>query len=506
MTTDLPTGAVERGLRTELLPGSVAETALHLLAAFTLLWISVSSFVISMPLGLAVTFALTLALVTFRPQAAPMVIVTAFMFQNVIIATFTPMVPNDQAFDSLRGANFVVLMTAYGAFLLATFQSRLRHVTGLRPWLIAGLGVLAMICVYLALGAVAGEPRDAIVYFRNTVSPLACFHVALVAASLYRVRLDRALAWLGAAAIVYGYGELLFTMDFLHIFNGDLYIERQIRRQIETGEWEKRLQETGFVLRGLADVMTTDFFNTPFFRDILPPVFRIGGPNFHPISFAYALAIISIWQIFRGRWLLPLFALPLLLVIGSKGAMVMYGLALAVFVGMRLLRARQVLVLFLLASVAWLSLAIVIGLRGGDYHVLGFVSGLAEFVQNPIGHGLGLGGNLSSTSEHLDWGDAQATGATSIPVESAVGVMLYQMGVGALVFFAFLFALAATSRRLFLRTGDSAFLFGFVVTTAIACNAVLQEEAFYSPLALGFCLLLLGTTLGSYWRQNASTR
>jgi len=35
---------------------------------------------------------------------------------------------------------------------------------------------------------------------------------------------------------------------------------------------------------------------------------------------------------------------------------------------------------------------------------------------------------------------------------------------------------------------------------------VLQEEAFYSPLALSFCLLLVGVSLGTRWREMAAAR
>src|SRR5690606_14906966 len=118
-------------------------------------------------------------------------------------------------------------------------------------------------------------------------------------------------------------------------------------------------------------------------------------------------------------------------------------------------------------------------------HVIGFLTGLRDFFQNPAGQGLGIGGNLSSTSDNLDWRHAQAVGETPVPVESAVGVMLYQMGVGSVLFFAFLGAVAASARRQILKTGSADFWFAFVTVTTISANAVLQEEAFYSPLALG---------------------
>ena len=498
-TATLPLG----NPRYRRVPQSGAEDALHVVAALLLIGAAVSSFAISTVFGAVTAFVLTLFVSTALPASIPVVVICAFLFQNMMVAWFTPYIPDNNAFDALRGANFVVLMTAYGAFLAASLQVRLRRVTQARPWLLWGMALAGIITFYMLWGALRGVPKDSIIYFRNTITPLACFHIGIVAASLYRVDLRRSMLWLGASAVVYGYCELLFTMDFLSLFNGDLYIQRAIRRQIETGVWEKALQQTGYVLRGLEDVMTTTFFNTPLFADLFPRVFRIGGPNFHPISYAYALGIISIWLLFKGRWFLPLAALPLLLVIGSKGAMFMVVLAFAVRLGQRPFGLRLTLLGVLAIAATWIIAAIGYGVGHGDYHVLGLIAGVRGFLGNPLGQGLGIGGNLSSTSFNLDWDRAQAHGVAAVPVESAVGVMLYQMGIGSMVFFGFLAALAVSARRLLLKTGNPEFLFAFVAVVTISTNAVLQEEAFYSPLALGFCLLLVGTAFGTHWREES---
>jgi hypothetical protein len=477
---------------------------LHVVVAFALLALSIACFVVSTVFGIVATFALTLALCVIMPAAAPVLIVISFMFQNMMIACFTPLVPNDEAFDSIRGVNFVILVTAYGAFVLASFQERLLEVAKLRPLLRLSLALLGVVMFYLALGVVHGNPRDAIVYFRNVLTPLACFHVAVVAASLYRIDMRKSLIWLGGAAIGYGYCELFFATDFLSLFHGDLYVERQLARQVDTGAWEKLLQQTGYVVLNMHDMMTTTFFNLPFFADILPRVYRIAGPNFHQISFAYALCTISVWLLFRKNWIVAVLALPLLLVVGSKGATAMLVFALLFKLTARLLGPRVALNLTLIGAIAWIIAAVIVGARGGDYHVLGFLAGLHGFVGNPFGQGLGIGGNLSSAFDTVDFQLAQATGATDIPVESAVGVMLYQMGIGAFVFFGFVAAVAVICRRLFLKTGDELFAFGFIALVVTSANAVLQEEAYLSPLALGFSLLLIGVSLGSYWREVLS--
>ncbi|TIO78524.1 MAG: hypothetical protein E5X74_02120 [Mesorhizobium sp.] len=489
------------------LPGrDTPEALLHVGTALVIVALAVSSFAVWTPFGVAATFVLTLILANAMPSGVPVLIICAFLYQNLVVAWFTPYIPDNDTFDALRGTNFIILMTAFGIFLAASFQHRVRALTELRPWLLLSMVLCGTVCFYFALGVVHGGPKDAVVYFRNTITPLACFHIAVLAASLYPVDLRRSMLWLGAGAIIYGYAELIFTMDFLGLFHGDLYVERSISRQVETGVWEQALKETGFVYRGIEDVMTTTFFNTPLFNDILPSVFRIGGPNFHPISYAYALSTISAWLLFRGRWLLPVAALPLLLVIGSKGATFMLFVAIAARLIYKPSRAGLTLTAVIGLAVVWTTAAIGYGATHGDYHVLGLIAGMRDFLADPLGQGLGLGGNLSSTSINLNWQSAQAEGAASVPVESAVGVMLYQMGVGSLVFFGFLAALLVALRRQLIETGDPDFLFGFVGIATISANAVLQEEAFYSPLALAFCLLLVGISLGTRWRKAAAAR
>jgi hypothetical protein len=360
-----------------------------------------------------------------------------------------------------------------------------------------------VICLYLALGAVRGGPKDAVIYFRNTITPLACFHIALLAASLYRVDMRLPVACLCAIAVGYGYLEQIFRMDFLALFHGDLYVQRGLKEQIEAGVWEKALRETGFVLRGLEDTMTATFFNTAFFGDALPRIFRNGGPNFHPISYAYVLSLSSAWLLFRGSWLLPLAAFPLLLVIGSKGAAFLLAVALAARITYRPARPRLTLIAVVLLATIWTVAATAYGARHGDYHVLGLIAGVRDFLGNPLGQGLGIGGNLSSASVNLDWDRAQGEGAAAVPVESAVGVMLYQMGIGSFVFFGFLAALAVSAGRRLVETGRPDFLFAFVAIVTISANAVLQEEAFFSPLALGLALLLTGVSFGTYIREAA---
>ncbi|TIU61746.1 MAG: hypothetical protein E5W25_28275, partial [Mesorhizobium sp.] len=194
------------------------DALLHVCVSLTLVALTVSAFAVWTPFGIAATFLLTLIVANAMPAGVPVLIICAFLYQNLVVTWYTPYIPDNDTFDALRGTNFVILMTAFCIFLAASFQQRVRALTELRFWLLLSIVLCGTICFYLALGIVHGQPKDAVVYFRNTITPLACFHIAVLAASLYPVDLRKSMFWLGAGAVIYGYVELTFTMDFLSLF------------------------------------------------------------------------------------------------------------------------------------------------------------------------------------------------------------------------------------------------------------------------------------------------
>ena len=277
---------------------------------------------------------------------------------------------------------------------------------------------------------------DAIIYFRNTITPVCTFAIGLIAAMLYGARINRLLLIIGAIALFYGYCEFFFQLDFLALFHGDDYTAMRFVDRLETRQLVNSLQDPGVRYPGLQELMTVPLFNLTVLDDYLPRVFRLSGPNFHPISYAYAIAIIASWFVMQRRWAFLIIALPLLFVVGSKGATVIV-LATVFFRGaLFFLRPRAAIASLVGILVLYITAAIVIGHVKADYHVLGFFAGIRDFIGNPLGQGLGIGGNLSSSLDGVhDWQEAQHQGIANIPLESAVGVMLYQMGPGALALF-----------------------------------------------------------------------
>jgi hypothetical protein len=121
-------------------------------------------------------------------------------------------------------------------------------------------------------------------------------------------------------------------------------------------------------------------------------------------------------------------------------------------------------------------------------------------VSQPFGRGLGVGGNLSLDMSTIDWSKSQQLGHTDVAVESAVGVLLYQMGVFGAALLAVMAWLALKLWRIYARDKGRLFIVGACSILTIMANGIFQEEALFSPLALGMVLGLAGLLLGRAYR------
>ena len=448
-------------------------------------------------LAYAFTFAAMFGVTLLLPGTTPFLVIFAFLFQNTFVAFAATWVKSTEVLDQMRALNVIMLAAVFTCFLVTgQFSARVLP-RGVRPWVNATWLVFAVVGLYFALGLALGNGKDAIIYLRGIVVPLMCLQIALVCGARFRVPLAPALLVATLLIIVYGYCELIFETRFLSLFNGDRYLWLKMQDDIVRGVYTRLMQETGFVLRGIDDMMRVSLFNLSGSDHDAIKIFRLSGPNFHPISFGYALALLSAWLFAnRVRWV-AILALPLLIFVGSKGAIVLFLLFFFMLLAMRLLPARVAMAAFLVVLGLYIAAVVWLGLRVGDYHVLGLMAGIRDFLANPLGHGVGSGGVMSAAGSMVDWGNAQGTGATDIPVESAIAVLLYQLGIGATVFVGLLVMLARRFRKAYLASREPLFLFAFVAIATICANAVFQEEAFFAPLALGLCLMLTGLSLGA---------
>ncbi len=150
----------------------------------------------------------------------------------------------------------------------------------------------------------------------------------------------------------------------------------------------------------------------------------------------------------------------------------------------------------LLATYATVALLTAIAVK--NYHALGLIAGLKGFPLNPIGHGLGSSGILAIEFTDINWDAAQHTGSTDVVVESAIAVLLNQMGAATFAIIGLNIWLAVQAWRRFQESGDKALAAAAFMLLSITVNGVFHEEAMFAPLAQGTVMIMVGFALGRY--------
>lgn len=445
---------------------------------------------------IACTIALAL------PAYVTPVAIFTLVFQNIFVSIMSPIINSPSELEFIKGYNFLGCAVMW-ATVVSVWLIRWRSApAGVVKLMLAGAAVMAVIGVYFLLGFVQ-DRMPAIIYLRNVAFPLLMFQLALLTASSHPAPVTRILIAIGVLMIVCGYIEFAFRDFWLDITNGHAYWRFEEIKATDTGVWEREMRATGHVTVDLKDRFQFSFLNTPLLDGLgLPPFLRVFGPNISAISFAYGLSFFVLFMFATRRYLIAAFALPLAILCGVKGGLIMVLFVVAGLVGTAVIGAVPTLVAGCFAAVAYAVVGIYVGLQIGDYHVIGFMGGLNGFVQNPAGRGLGIGGNLGADFASIDWSAAQHAGAVDGAVESAVGVLLYQMGVAALVPLAYYGAIAFLVWRRYVRSRllvQGMVAFGILITLV---NGVFQEEALFAPLALGMLMSLAGLALGNAIRAE----
>src|SRR5262249_26229433 len=158
--------------------------------------------------------------------------------------------------------------------------------------------------------------------------------------------------------------------------------------------------------------------NTPLLEGFgFDQLLRVFGPNISAISYAYGLAFFILFMLSTKRYLIAAIAVPLAIVCGVKGALIMTLFVIAGWIGTLVIGALWTLVGGVIAVLVYAAIGIYVGLQIGDYHVIGFMGGLNGFIAWPFGRGLGVGGNLGDDFAKIDWSAAQQAGAVDGAVE-----------------------------------------------------------------------------------------
>lgn len=223
----------------------------------------------------------------------------------------------------------------------------------------------------------------------------------------------------------------------------------------------------------------------------------------HAVSYAYVVGVTAIVAMTLRRFEIVFLAIALLVMAGIKGPLLML-LATICLATLWIVTRNRLMVLLasVVLLVAYVGFGIRTGIANSDFHVIGFLGGLHGFMSTPQGHGIGVGGNLSALGVGgLDWATWQKLGV-DFALESAVGVLLYQMGVAVVVVYLpiFITIFAGFKRKLQIGGGRGILTRPtdtlFIAIAVILANGFFQEEA-YSPYALGLLTLFGGIVISN---------
>lgn len=468
------------------------------------------AFVIALPvalhlashaLAILVCVLLGLTVAVFVTPTVPVVLIVAYLFQNLFVALVSPEITSIDELNSIRGYNFLLTAVIWAVLVLSYWTARQDFDRGMQRLMDLTTAAFVVIGIYFCLG-LAVSPMGAVVYLRNIATPFMLLQIFALVAYRSRVDITGPVTLIALIAVAYGYVELVCQGALYSLVHGDTYLTLGMRDSMDSGYWARQVHDTGFVLRSYLDTMKIDLLNTPLLADWNITLSRIVGPNFHSISFAYCLAGLAIMLSATGRWWFTLLILPLVLAISSKGALVLLLLVSVALLLISYVPAARRLWLYVALLACYAALGVVTGIGNQDYHVIGFIGGLRGFLSNPIGHGIGAGGNLATNIAVLDWSQAQGLGHTDIAVESAIGVLLFQVGVAAFGLLAIFVWIARKLWTLYLCSLNPIFAAAAIAIITILVNGIFQEEALFAPLALGLFTAFAGLLLGSVYREQ----
>ncbi len=424
------------------------------------------------------------------------VFMQTLLYQNMLISIFSSDM-DPTTFSALQGTNFACLavMAVVASFQLLPLMQRYRQIT---VSLLVAFGILIL---YTGIGAIKAGPTSAIVYFREFASPLLA---GIVGIELGRVWGFRTVG----VCLLYSFVLAILLSIFEYCYPIDFYTAIDEVRYLQLKYFAQPTGNTFYTAQDIVVHYTSVFFNITAGSTASDSLqsFRFGGTIINPISNGYVIAVSGIVAIAlkRSFWLLIL--VPMLVMEGVKGANILLLISVALFWVWAAIPHRPTLVVTgLVLAALYIGVGIFLGLRNDDFHVLGFMGGVHALMHDPIGHGVGVGGNLSSNANAgFKWTGRGGfvNGGVDFAVESAIGVLIYQMGVAAAailgVFATFLWQ-APLGDRIFLRPLRSDIV--FLALAMIVVNGVFQEEAF-APYAAGLLMLLAGVLIGNQRRPG----
>ncbi len=423
----------------------------------------------------------------------------ALFLQNILVASVTTIDdPNNMfLFTMSLGTSFFItcLFSVYSGVSWLGFRQNLPLENRvLLRWTIF-FSLVAII--YSGLGFASSDIKSVLTYLRVYLGAVMFLCIGVTAG--YRISsafLINAIRVLAILLVIWGIAEFCFAREVLEFFNV-LYYTRM------------KFMGTRPLVESLDILMRPQSYlnlSGQYGLDIKLP--RLEGPNIHAISYAYELAFCGLVCFMYRYRTLAAACFAMLVLVGSKGAIMETCMSLSFYI-LYCILPRPRLLLFLMAIFisAYITAVTYYGLASQDFHILGLIGSIHGFLADPLGRGVGVGGNMSTqslkdaTMETLQ--RFQHQGTADFALESGFGVMLYQLGIATLVFLVFYHCIFRSIwDKITAQGADKRMVILPLALILVLVNSLFQEEAF-SPVSIGLWLFLSGFFLAGKWREEA---
>ena len=476
--------------------GTTAKVLASILFALFLSGFSILLHLISQPLAITFCVLSSVALAIYFEQYVPTVLFVCLIFQSTFISLASTRVHSAAELIPMKSYDFLIAVCVWLVIAAPFFFQRRVNSPLVRNLFYLGCLILLVATVYFLLG-LRYNARNSVIYMRNVSTPVMLFQICLLCSCRHAIPMRTISTVILCLLIVCGYMELLDRKLWLDVTNGWRYFDLSLASQMYDPYLIKQMQQGGIVVANPLDLLKTNFLNMNLFGQLGYQIVRLQGPNFHPISYGYSLAAFMTFCALHKRKALFVLAVPLLLFASAKGAIVMTLVCLLVTIVSDGRFRRMAAPLLIIGLSIYAFLVFVSGRASGDFHVLGLLGGINGFLRQPWGRTLGQGGNLSTNFAKLDWSKFQHVGAANTALESAIGVMLYQMGVAAIPIILTYVSIARTCWRIHETSRIPVLAMCASGIAVMLVNGIFQEEALFAPLAMGLIMAFTGLALGA---------
>lgn len=412
------------------------------------------AYVVTYSTGLGLFFLLILIILIFIFLKIPyfdiILIFSYVMYQNIILSIFSETKNLTIALGTNVLIIFVLALKKFGNCYHAIEKKEKKN-----------LFIFFIICIiYTLIGCCKNGVVMSIIYARLFTIPIILLFLGRY--SNFKINNCVNIFILCSSIMIFaGFIQIFFPSSFIKISNYLNYYH--LTEKVLFDSPEKLINTKSKIL-----------FNTNLFTNTIRQ-FRIFSTTLNIIGYGYLTSLLCLFFHKKKNFILFILNVILLFFIGSKGPVLVLSFTLITQFVNKFTNKNSVL--FFL--VFYTSLLFYLGIKEGNNHVLGFLFGITNLINNPLGLGFGFGGNM--TFSLLNSGDKRELLTGS---ESAFGVLFTQTGLSSFVIvFIYIKSIVFSNKDKMSMLTIYA-LFNFV-------NGIFQEEAF-SIYSLGITLFFLG--------------